>query len=166
MERVHLLAPEEPTRNNDLAYQWIDRGIRLDEAEPLVRYALGKVPTNAAYLDTFGWLLYKKGAFADARKWLRRADRARLGDDPVILDHLGDACWRLGAKEEAIEHWSTALELVRGRDDEELVNDDERRVKSEAAAKIDAVRAMQTPKVAPLAVEPRESTDKKGDDNA
>ncbi len=161
MERVHLLSPEEPTRNNDLAYQWIDRGVRLDEAEPLVRFALGKVPTNPAYLDTFGWLLYKKGEFAEARTWLRRADRARFGGDPVIMDHLGDACWRLGAADEAIKYWSKAVEFVADRDGDELVNDDERRVKAETGAKIEAARSKGSPKVSPLAVESEESNGNK-----
>lgn len=163
MQRAQLLAPQEPTRSNDLAYQWIDRGIRLDEAEPLIRQALGRIPTNPAYLDTFGWLLYKKGAFADARKWLRRADRARVGGDPVILDHLGDACWRFGAVDEAIQHWSAAVGLVADRDDDQLVNDDERRVKSETSAKIEAARSNKMPGVAPLGVESQKTTKKNGE---
>ncbi len=166
MQRVHLLAPNDPIRNNDLAYQWIDRGIYLDKAEPLVRYALGRIPTNAAYLDTFGWLLYKKGEFSEARTWLRRADRARTGGDSVIMDHLGDACWRLGAVEEAIGYWSKAVESIADREGDDLVNDDERRVKVETPSKIEAARSKGSPKIAPLAVKRGESNNKKGDDDA
>ncbi len=150
LERAIVLQPENTTLNNDLAYTWIDDGIRLDDAEPLIRFAVGRARLQAAYLDTYGWLLYKKGAFADARRWLLRANRARGGEDPVILDHLGDACWRLGLGGEAIEHWAEAVRLVNDRDEDELANDDERRVRATTQKKVEEGEAGREPVVAPL----------------
>ena len=150
MERALVLRPGDVSLSNDLSYTWIDRGIRLDDAEPLIRYAVGRFPLQAAYLDTYGWLLYKKGAFAEAAAWLGRANRARAGEDPVILDHLGDTFWRLSKREQAIAHWNRAVDVVSEKSDEELANDDERRVRSQAPAKIEKARSNHEPPVAPL----------------
>ncbi|MCH7597318.1 MAG: hypothetical protein IID35_12275 [Planctomycetes bacterium] len=94
--------------------------------------------------------MYKKGAFAEAAAWLGRANRARAGEDPVILDHLGDTFWRLSKREQAIAHWNRAVDVVSEKSDEELANDDERRVRSQAPAKIEKARSNHEPPVAPL----------------
>ena len=53
-----MLKPDDVRLNNDVAYGWIDQGVRLDEAEPMIRYAVRRAPQQGAYLDTYGWLLY------------------------------------------------------------------------------------------------------------
>jgi tetratricopeptide (TPR) repeat protein len=120
----------------------------------MIRLSLSRVPTEAAYLDTYAWLLYKKGAFADAKKWLLRATRARDNTDGVILDHLGDTCWRLGDKEEAIQHWTSAIATIKEGDQEGLTSD-ERRVRDTTQQKIDDARKGLSPNVAPLAAPPQ-----------
>ncbi len=158
-EAVAVLQAALPQRanteslNNDIAYSWIDRGIKIDEAEKLIVYSLGRIPRQAAYLDTFGWLLYKKGDFEGAATWLRRANRVRGGEDPVIFDHLGDAQWRMGRRDQAKAHWNTAVELIKDRTEAELTNDDERRVSRMTKQKIDDASTSEGPKVAPLAGE-------------
>jgi tetratricopeptide (TPR) repeat protein len=149
-QRALALQPDDVVLNNDLAYSWIDQGVRLDDAEPMIRYALSSAPRSSAYLDTYGWLMYKRGEFAEARKWLTRALYAETERDPVILDHLGDACWRLGLKDEAIEHWSEAVRSLNERE-ERPGNADERRVLETTALKIEAAKADGTPEVAALA---------------
>lgn len=160
LERALMLEPADVGLNNDLAYTWIDQGVRIADAEPLIRYALGHAPDQGAYLDTYGWLLYKKGEFAEAEKWLRRANSARGNNDPVVLDHLGDAAWRMGQKAAAIDHWMKAAAVVADRMENELANADERRVKAQTQQKIDNATTGTEPKVAPLAqpVPPKEST--------
>ena len=157
LERALVLLPTDMTLNNDMAYLWIDQGVRLVEAEKLIRYSVGRAPRQAAYLDTYGWLLYKKGQFAEAKRWLSRANHARDGKDPVIHDHLGDTCWRLGQSAEAIEHWSTAIRLSAERDADRRINDDERRVRTTTPKKIEDGNAGREPSVAPLAAPPSPS---------
>lgn len=154
IERALLLQPRDVTLNNDVAYGWIDQGVRLEEAERMIRYALSRVPQQAAYLDTYGWLLYKKGGFAEAKKWLLRAAGARGGADPVVQDHLGDACWRLDQSEEALRYWKGAVETLGKRGDDELNTDDQRRVRRRTQTKIDDAQAGRSPIVAPLAADP------------
>jgi len=155
LEQLLALVPGDPGLNNNVAYGWIDRGVRLAEAESLIRYAVWRAPRQPAYLDTFGWLLYKKGSFDQAKKWVSRANNAMPRPDPVVLDHLGDICYRLSRTEEAVEHWAAAVTAVGERTDEELVAEDIRRVRDGTQQKIDDVKAGRTPSVAPLAtVEP------------
>jgi Tfp pilus assembly protein PilF len=103
-----------------------------------------------AYLDTFGWLLYKKGNFAEARKWLERAGAAGTPKDPVVMDHLGDACWRMSDREAAVRHWEQSRELLRELP-QETPNSDERRVRNTVERKIEDARADREPAVAALA---------------
>lgn len=164
LERALRLDPMDVSLNNDVAYGWIDRGVHLDEAEERIRFALSNAPTESAYLDTYGWLLYKKGLFVEAKKWLSRAVRARDTDEPVIFDHLGDACWRLGETEDAIQHWTAAMAavVVVREDREDDLSSDQRRVRDTTQRKIDAARDGQIPDVAPLAA-PSEEENVPGD---
>ncbi len=153
LARALLLQPSEITLNNDVAYEWIDHGVRLDEAERMIRFALSHRPRQAAYLDTYGWLQYKKGRFAEARKWLERAAATRGGADPVVLDHLGDTLWRLDKTKEAVRYWEAAVQAVGERTEEDFQTQDERRVRDQTPKKMDDVGVGRTPAVAPLAVE-------------
>lgn len=164
LERALVLQPTYVTLNNDMAYMWIDRGVRLPEAEKMIRYAVGRAPRQAAYLDTYGWLMYKKGEFTEAKKWLLRGNRGRDGEDPVIHDHLGDTYWRLGQSTEAIEHWTTAVRLTNEREEDRRIADDERRVRTLTPKKIEDASAGREPSVAPLAepAPPAESDSRDG----
>jgi Flp pilus assembly protein TadD len=113
------LDPENATLNNDLGYIWADQNKNLDRAEGMIRKAIelerhsrkdplaapsgaGKdEPDNAAYIDSLGWVLYRKGDVAAARRELERASQLPDGDDPVIWEHLGEVYLRLELRGEA-----------------------------------------------------------------
>jgi len=157
LESALVLRPDHVGFNNDLAYMLIEQGTRLDEAERRIRFALQQAPRTGAYLDTYGWLLYKKGDFARAKLWLERANRAQGDADPVLLDHLGDTCWRLGLVEEAIVHWSAAVEALAKVNEERFAASDMRRVREGTAIKIETARTGGRPETAPVAAPPVES---------
>ena len=62
----------------------------LSLAEKLVKHALEKEPGNAYYIDSLGWVYYQRGDYAKAVTELERAVHV-VGEDPVMLEHLGDA---------------------------------------------------------------------------
>src|SRR5437660_283828 len=67
---------------------------------------------NAAYLDSLGWVLFRRGHPAEAREWLAKAAALPEGaGDPTVWDHLGDAEYRLGAAGRAAEAWRKARSL-------------------------------------------------------
>jgi tetratricopeptide (TPR) repeat protein len=119
------LKPDDPTYNNDLGYIWADHDMNLDEAEKMIRKALEedrkrrkKDPEaedekdNAAYLDSLGWVLYKKKNYKEAKKWLTEALKEKDDQHIDIFDHLGDVCKALNEKDEAIAAWKKGVEIA------------------------------------------------------
>ena len=62
-------------------------------------------------VDSLGWIHYQQGAFETAVTHLERAVELRPAD-PVINDHLGDAYWRAGRRQEARYQWRRVLLLA------------------------------------------------------
>jgi tetratricopeptide (TPR) repeat protein len=119
--------PDDSTANNDLGYLWADQNKKLEEAEKRIRRALEldkrqrnnltRVSTdsdrdNAAFVDSLGWVLFRKGDLQGARRELERAVSLLNGDDdPVVWDHLGDVYFRLKEVGKASEAWHKAIGL-------------------------------------------------------
>jgi len=86
-ENCIRLDPTYADALNYLAYLWSTQGVRLEEAAHYIQSALELDPGNAAYLDTWGWVLYQQGAYSQALELLLEADQLRPGD-PEILEHI------------------------------------------------------------------------------
>jgi len=96
---------------NYLGYMWADHNMNLDEAETMIERALEKEPNNASYLDSLGWVEFRKGKFDQALGNLLRAAKGTEHDDPVIFEHIGDTYLKLNRVPEALESWQKALAL-------------------------------------------------------
>ncbi|MEM9172670.1 MAG: tetratricopeptide repeat protein, partial [Pseudomonadota bacterium] len=93
--------PDSPGALNALGYTLADRTNKLREAERLIDKALDKEPDNAAIIDSKGWVLFRRGKFAEARDYLQRAyDEFQ---DAEVAAHLGEVMWRMGDEDEARE---------------------------------------------------------------
>ncbi len=115
--------PDDALALNNLGYNLADQGRNLPEAEALIRRAIeidrferAKLgtpePEAGTYLDSLGWVLFRRGKLAEAREALERAARSPdAGSDAVVWDHLGDVCFRLGDKSAARKAWETAAEF-------------------------------------------------------
>lgn len=102
-----------PDALNFAAYALAQAGEQLDTAEQLVRQALERDASNGAYIDTLGWILFRRGQHQEALGAILRAHELE-GDDPVIMDHLGDVYFKLNQREKAREMWERSLELDAG----------------------------------------------------
>ena len=82
--------PSHAAAANDLGFHLADQGRNLDEAERLVRSAIasdridrlkaGNAETeNAAYIDSLGWVLFRRGKLSEARTELERASQLHMG---------------------------------------------------------------------------------------
>src|SRR6059036_61400 len=96
---------------NYLGYMWADHNMNLDEAETMIKRALESEPNNASYLDSLGWVEFRKGKFDQALNNLLLAAKTADHDDPVIFEHIGDAYFKLNRLSEALESWQKALVL-------------------------------------------------------
>jgi tetratricopeptide (TPR) repeat protein len=101
--------PDNPELMNELAYFWAEQGLHLPEALALSRRAAALDPDNGPILDTWGWVYFQMGQPKDALPYLQRA-AFMTNNDPVVLQHVGDAYLKLGLRREAIATWTRALE--------------------------------------------------------
>ena len=96
---------------NYLGYMWADHNMNLEEAETMIRRALQSEPSNASYLDSLGWVEFRKGQFDRALDDLLRAAKTAEREDPVVFEHIGDTYLKLNRTREALEAWQKALSL-------------------------------------------------------
>jgi tetratricopeptide (TPR) repeat protein len=108
LERCLVLAPEFAQALNYLAYMWADKGVNLDKARDYVVRALAVEPDDGAFLDTLGWIEYRKGDFREALGHLKKA-LDRMPDDPVIAQHAGDVWAALKHPRKARQFWKLSL---------------------------------------------------------
>jgi tetratricopeptide (TPR) repeat protein len=116
--------PENAPACNDLGFHLADCGRNLEEAENLIRTAImvdrferkksGTAESeNASYIDSLGWVLFRRGKLVEARVELERAAALYSGGaDTIVWDHLGDVLYRLGEKAKAKAAWEKAEEII------------------------------------------------------
>jgi tetratricopeptide (TPR) repeat protein len=94
---------------NNYAYFLSLREERLEYALELSGRAISLEPGNAAYLDTVGWVHFKKGNYEEARRYIQKS--VDTGDaSPEVFEHLGDVYEALGDMDMAREWWKKAFE--------------------------------------------------------
>ena len=103
---------------NNYAYYLSVRKDKLDKAMEMGKKLIEKAPDNPTYLDTYGWILYANGKYKEALKYLEKA--AINSEDGTIAEHYGDALYRTGNKEKAMEQWKKALEAG-GSENEDIL---------------------------------------------
>lgn len=106
LRKIIALKPDYAHAYNALGYSLADRGLRLDEAERLIRKAVALAPGDPFILDSLGWVRFRQGHLADARSILEKAYTLR--DDPEIAAHLGEVIWALGDQAGARQTWQAA----------------------------------------------------------
>ena len=115
MRALLALHPDHAEALNFVGYAFAERGTRLDEAERLLRRAHALQPRSGHVLDSLGWVLFRRGEYAQAAELFERAD-ALAGGDAVILEHLGDTYRALARTAEAAHAYHRALGAERGED--------------------------------------------------
>jgi tetratricopeptide (TPR) repeat protein len=106
------LDPENSAETfNYLGYMWADHNMNLDEAETMIRRALQSEPNNASYLDSLGWVEFRKGQFDRALNDLLQAAKTAPREDSVVFEHIGDTYLKLNRTRDALEAWQKALSL-------------------------------------------------------
>jgi tetratricopeptide (TPR) repeat protein len=127
LEMILKIDPNNATVNNDLGYLWADQNKNLEKSEEMIRLAIeldrrqrqmGRNPAvseeqeNAAYIDSLGWVLFRRGQLEEARKQLELASTLPDGaDDPTVWDHLGDVLFRSQQMELARSAWEKSVHL-------------------------------------------------------
>ena len=99
--------PEDASLLNALGYSLADRNQKLPRAETLIRKALDASPDNPAFLDSLGWVRFRRGDIPGALPYLERA--YRIFPDAEIASHWGECLWMSGKQAEARALWARSL---------------------------------------------------------
>lgn len=155
LQMILAADPDDATACNDLGYHWADQGKNLEEAERLIRKALEidrmeknrrrpplekatQEPDNAAYVDSLGWVLFRRGKLKEACEVLEKAVTLEA-DDPTVWSHLGDVYQALGQSERAHAVWQRAMQLYEQR---KFVGPEDRRAEvKEKLKRLEVIRA-------------------------
>ena len=107
-KKVLEVNPRNAPVLNYYGYMLGDLGIRLDEAESLVKRALKEEPFSGAYLDSLGWVYLKENKLGESETTLRKA-LEHESHDATIHSHLGDLYAKTGRPELAAAEWEKSL---------------------------------------------------------
>lgn len=104
------LDPENTTAKNNAAYYLAVENRDLDRAETLILQALDENPDQPTTLDTYAWVLFRKGDYEAARQVIDRA--LELDPEPSAeeLEHAGDIYFMLDELDQALAFWLQALD--------------------------------------------------------
>ena len=117
------LSPNEYTVINYLAYSWLERGEKIDEATSMLEDAVKLSKWQLGYIiDSLGWAYFLKGDYEKAEKLLLMAYE-KTSSESEVYDHYGDVLWKNKKFLQARYVWQNALKL-------ETI-DDERKLKIE-----------------------------------
>ncbi len=104
------IRPEDPYTLNYLAYSWLERNHKIEEAIQMLQKAYNGKENDPYITDSVGWGYYLIGDYQRAEKYLRRAVEL-MPEDPIVNDHYGDVLWQLNRKMQASYFWKNVLEL-------------------------------------------------------
>ena len=106
--------PKNTYALNYVSYKLALRGEELEYAFNLIKKAVNLEPENGYFLDTIGWVEFKRKNFKNAVFYLEKASSI-LPNSTEVLDHLGDCYFKLGRKKEAIYQWKRALKYEKDK---------------------------------------------------
>ena len=106
--------PQDTYTLNYLSYKLALKNQELELALNLIKKALSLDPNNGFFLDTIGWVEYKRNNFNSAVYFLEKS-ASILPKSAEVIDHLGDCYFMLDRKKEAVFEWNKALKYETDR---------------------------------------------------
>ncbi len=97
------LGNRDATVLNSLGWAWFNKG-DPKKATEFSGAAYGMVPSNPAFADSYGWILFKSGQNREGGTALLEKAVASAPKHPGLRFHLGQALAALGRKDEAKVH--------------------------------------------------------------
>ena len=110
-DKVLLLNPTDEHVLNNYSYYLSLRKEQLVKAANMSKQLVDKFPKEGTYLDTYAWVLYQQGEFAEALRYLDMAIADEESQSSAVWEHHGDALFRLGRIREAVNSWQKAMAL-------------------------------------------------------
>lgn len=122
LRQVMAKDPNYSSAYNHLGYMYAEKGIHLDEAQTMLEKALKIKPQDSYYLDSLGWIYFKKGNLSRALENLLKSDEILPGE-PEVMEHIAQCYLKMGKKDLAKSYYKKVL------DSEKASDKDKKRVK-------------------------------------
>lgn len=110
------MKPDDPYVMNYLAYGWLERNYKIDEAVVMLNKAYQKKKNDPYIIDSVGWGHYLIEDYVNAEKFLQKAIEL-MPKDPIVNDHYGDVLWKLNRKLQAKYYWESAFNSGEANDE-------------------------------------------------
>jgi len=110
------IRPDDAYVLNYLAYSWLERDYKIDEAMEMLKIAYNSKSNDPYIIDSIGWAYFLIDEYEEAEKYLKRAVEL-MPDDPIVNDHYGDILWKLDQKIQARYFWNSVLSFDDTEDD-------------------------------------------------
>ncbi len=104
------IEPNDAYVLNYLAYSWLERDYKIDEALDMLKIAYELESNDPYIIDSIGWAYYLIEDYSKAEKFLQRAVEL-MPEDPIVNDHYGDILWKLDQKIQARYFWKDVLKM-------------------------------------------------------
>lgn len=95
---------------NNYAYYLAEKDLNLKDAEKMAERVTEMEPGNNTFLDTYAWVLYKRGKYRNAEKVMNQIFKSTDKDDAEYYEHYGFILKKLRKCDEAIAAWTRAIE--------------------------------------------------------
>ena len=96
---------------NNYAYYLSELDEQLDKAEQMSYKTIKAEPKNATYLDTYAWILFMQGRYAESKVYIDQALQNDSDSSAVIIEHAGDIYAKCGDTGRAVELWQQAQQI-------------------------------------------------------
>ncbi|TLX77108.1 tetratricopeptide repeat protein [Labilibacter sediminis] len=96
---------------NNYSYYLSVENQDLDKAERMISKCIELEPGNSTYLDTYAWVLFKRGRFFEAKYIIERAIDNGGDTSDVIVEHYGDILYKNEDIDGAVIQWKKSLEM-------------------------------------------------------
>ena len=103
---------------NNYAYYLSELDEQLEKAEQMSFKTIKAEPENATYLDTYAWILFKQGRYAEAKIYIDQTLQYDPDASAVLLEHAGDIYAKCGEMAQAVSYWEQSL--AKASDDSEI----------------------------------------------
>jgi len=108
--------PEDAYVLNYLAYSWLERDYKINEAMEMLEKAYALRSNDPYITDSIGWAYYLIDNYVEAEKYIKKAVEL-MPEDPTVNDHYGDILWKLNRKIQARYFWNNVLNSDDAEDD-------------------------------------------------
>jgi Tfp pilus assembly protein PilF len=102
--------PDNKYTLNNYAYYLSLRGEQLDKSARMAKHANELEANNAAFEDTYAWILFKQKNYKEAKVWMEKALAHSKNKSATQTEHYGDILFYLGDPDAAVQNWKKAKE--------------------------------------------------------